>query len=164
MLRAARKAARALRRLPDDAKTLVHLHAASDWSLRRKLRLAAACKAPVVLHLHSGDTARWLRASAKRVDRIRSAIQRHVDAVVVLDAAWKDLKFLNQNFVFPLAVRIRGKTLPNLFFDLNLRSDISIHCGRRGQHEAIDATYIHGFREVPCSIDVDMSCCLRVLD
>jgi glycosyltransferase involved in cell wall biosynthesis len=91
MLRAARKAARALRRLPDDASTLVHLHAASDWSLRRKLRLAAACKAPVVLHLHSGDTARWLQASAKRVDRIRSAIQRHVDAVVVLDTAWKDV-------------------------------------------------------------------------
>lgn len=91
MLRAARKAARALRRLPDDASTLVHLHAASDWSLRRKLRLAAVCKAPVVLHLHSGDTARWLQASAKRVDRIRSAIQRHVDAVVVLDSAWKDV-------------------------------------------------------------------------
>ena len=91
MLLAARKAARALRRLPDDASTLVHLHAASDWSLRRKLRLAAVCKAPVVLHLHSGDTARWLRASGKRVDRIRSAIQRHVDAVVVLDAAWKDV-------------------------------------------------------------------------
>ena len=41
MLRAARQAARALRRLPDDASTLVHLHAASDWSLRRSLRLAA---------------------------------------------------------------------------------------------------------------------------
>ena len=91
MLRAARQAARALRRLPDDASTLVHLHAASDWSLRRKLRLAAACKAPVVLHLHSGDTARWFRASAKRADRVRSAIQRHVDAVVVLDTAWKDV-------------------------------------------------------------------------
>lgn len=91
MLRAARKAARVLRRLPDDASTLVHLHAASDWSLRRKLRLAAVCKAPVVLHLHSGDTARWLRASAKRSGRIRSAIQRHVDAVVVLDMAWKDV-------------------------------------------------------------------------
>ena len=91
MLLAARKAARALRRLSDDGKTVVHLHAASDWSLRRKLRLAAACKAPVVLHLHSGDTARWLRASAKRAGRIRSVIQRHVDAVVVLDTAWKDV-------------------------------------------------------------------------
>ena len=91
MLRAARKAARELRTLPDDASTLVHLHAASDWSLRRKLRLAAVCKAPVVLHLHSGDTARWLQATAKRVDRIRSVIQRHVDAVVVLDTAWKDV-------------------------------------------------------------------------
>ena len=91
MLRAARKAARELRSMPEDGSTLVHLHAASDWSLRRKLRLAAACKAPVVLHLHSGDTARWLRASAKRAGRIRSAIQRHVDAVVVLDTAWKDV-------------------------------------------------------------------------
>lgn len=91
MLLAARKAARALRRLSDDGKTVVHLHAASDWSLRRKLRLAAACTAPVVLHLHSGDTARWLRASAKRAGRIRSVIQRHVDAVVVLDTAWKDV-------------------------------------------------------------------------
>ena len=91
MLLAARKAAHELRRLSDDGKTVVHLHAASDWSLRRKLRLAAACKAPVVLHLHSGDTARWLRASAKRAGRIRSVIQRHVDAVVVLDTAWKDV-------------------------------------------------------------------------
>ena len=91
MLRAARQSTRELRTLPDDAKTLVHLHAASDWSLRRKLRLAAACKVPVVLHLHSGDTARWLRSSTKRAGRIRSAIQRHVDAVVVLDTAWKDV-------------------------------------------------------------------------
>ena len=91
MLRAARQAIRELRKLPDDANTLVHLHAASDWSLRRKLRLAAACKAPVVLHLHSGDTARWLQASPSRAERIRSAIQRHVDAVVVLDSAWKDV-------------------------------------------------------------------------
>ncbi|MGB2275930.1 MAG: glycosyltransferase family 4 protein [Candidatus Poseidoniaceae archaeon] len=89
MLRAARKAARELRSMPEDGSTLVHLHAASDWSLRRKLRLAAACKAPVVLHLHSGDTARWLGASPKRVEQVRSAIQRHVNTVVVLDDAWK---------------------------------------------------------------------------
>ncbi|DAC32446.1 MAG TPA: hypothetical protein D7I05_08070, partial [Candidatus Poseidoniales archaeon] len=44
MMFAAWKAARALRALPSDASIVVHLHAASDWSLWRKLRLAARCR------------------------------------------------------------------------------------------------------------------------
>jgi glycosyltransferase involved in cell wall biosynthesis len=91
MVFAAWKAARALRALPSDASTVVHLHAASDWSLRRKLRLAARCRRPVVLHLHSGDTARWLQANAGRASRVRAAIEAHVTVVVVLDEAWKTL-------------------------------------------------------------------------
>lgn len=85
------KAARALRALPVDDSPVVHLHAASDWSLRRKLRLAARCQHPVVLHLHSGDTARWLQAKAGRAVRVRAAIEAHVSVVVVLDEAWKTL-------------------------------------------------------------------------
>ena len=70
--------------------TLVHLHAASDWSLRRKLRLArSAGPRPVVLHLHSGNTATWLGASAARAARVRAAVEAHVDVVVVLDEAWR---------------------------------------------------------------------------
>ena len=91
MVFAAWKAARALRALPADASTVVHLHAASDWSLRRKLRLAARCHHPVVLHLHSGDTARWLQDKPGRAARVRSAIEAHVTVVVVLDEAWKVL-------------------------------------------------------------------------
>ena len=91
MMFAAWKAARALRALPSDASIVVHLHAASDWSLRRKLRLAARCRHPVTLHLHSGDTARWLQAKPGRAARVRSAIEAHVTVVVVLDEAWKDL-------------------------------------------------------------------------
>lgn len=89
MLQAARIASRTLRRLGEKEATVVHLHAASDWSLRRKLRLAAVCRHPVVLHLHSGDTARWLQAKAGRAARVRAAIEAHVDVVVVLDEAWK---------------------------------------------------------------------------
>jgi len=90
MVRAARKAARSLRSLTDAEPVVVHLHAASDWSLRRKLRLAAVCRHPVVLHLHSGDTARWLRTNPKRAARIRAAIEAHVDVVVALSDAWKE--------------------------------------------------------------------------
>ena len=85
------KAGRTLRALPADASTVVHLHAASDWSLRRKLRLAARCQHPVVLHLHSGDTVRWLQAKAGRAARVRAAIEAHVSVVVVLDEAWNTL-------------------------------------------------------------------------
>ena len=91
MVLAAWKASRALRALSSDMSTVVHLHAASDWSLRRKLRLAARCRHPVVLHLHSGDTARWLQAKPGRAARIQAAIEAHVTVVVVLDEAWQDL-------------------------------------------------------------------------
>ena len=71
-------------------RTLVHLHAASDWSLRRKLSLArSAGPRPVVLHLHSGNTATWLGASAARAARVRAAVDAHVDVIVVLDEAWR---------------------------------------------------------------------------
>jgi len=84
----ARRARAALRGSPPT--TLIHLHAASDWSLRRKLSIARmAGPRPVVLHLHSGNTASWLAASTARAARIRSAIDAHVDVVVVLDDAWK---------------------------------------------------------------------------
>jgi hypothetical protein len=84
----ARRARAALRGSPPT--TLIHLHAASDWSLRRKLSIARmAGPRPVVLHLHSGNTATWLAASTARAARIRSAIDAHVDVVVVLDDAWK---------------------------------------------------------------------------
>jgi glycosyltransferase involved in cell wall biosynthesis len=45
----------------------------------------------VVLHLHSGDTARWLEAKPGRAAHVRSAIEAHVTVVVVLDEAWKVL-------------------------------------------------------------------------
>lgn len=93
----ARRALSHLRRSP--SATVVHLHAASDWSLRRKLRFARSVgPRPVVLHLHSGDTATWLAASAARAARIRAAVEAYVDVVVVLDEAWRErlLPFLGE--------------------------------------------------------------------
>ena len=84
MLRAARKAARALRRLPDDASTLVHLHAASDWSLRRKLRWLQRARLRSSFTCIAGYGA--LVAGLGQAGWSNPfSIQRHVDAVVVLD-------------------------------------------------------------------------------
>lgn len=82
-----RAARRSLHQSPYD---VVHLHAASDWSFRRKLRIAKSVEgSAVVLHLHSGATADWLGASEARLNHVRSTIKAYVDAVVVLDEAWK---------------------------------------------------------------------------
>lgn len=74
---------------------LVHIHAASDWSLRRKVRLMRTVRrfgVPVVLHLHSGNLANWMGpAASKRAERHRSMVAQLGLQQVVLSEAWRGL-------------------------------------------------------------------------
>jgi len=71
---------------------VVHFHAASDWSWRRKIRLAGVARrlgAPVVIHLHSGKFDRWLGAVGhRRGIAVRAAHERLDACVVVLSENW----------------------------------------------------------------------------
>lgn len=75
---------------PPDA---VHVHAASDWSLRRKLRLVRLVRrfgVPVVLHLHSGKLATWMgSADSKRARTHRLTVARLGVQQVVLSEEWQ---------------------------------------------------------------------------
>ncbi|MBM54402.1 MAG: hypothetical protein CMB36_05155 [Euryarchaeota archaeon] len=72
---------------------LVHLHAASDYSFMRKLRLAEHAYrlgGKIVFHIHSGNILSWLG----RKDRARKMKQRLLDCnatIVCLSERWKEL-------------------------------------------------------------------------
>ena len=94
--RAYRRARSELQRRCTDASLrpdVVHVHAASDWSLRRKLRLirlVRRCGVPVVLHLHSGNLAAWMgSANSPRAQRHRATVARLGVTQVVLSDAWQ---------------------------------------------------------------------------
>ena len=94
--RAYRRARKELhRRCSDQAAKpdVVHVHAAADWSWRRKQRLIQAVRqhdVPVVLHLHSGRFDQWLGPSeGTRAKRFRQFATAHQLALVVLSDAWK---------------------------------------------------------------------------
>lgn len=73
--------------------SVVHVHAASDWSLRRKLRLIRRVRrfsVPVVLHLHSGKLAAWMgTANTPRAKRHRATVARLGVTQAVLSDAWQ---------------------------------------------------------------------------
>ncbi len=72
---------------------IVHLHAASDYSFMRKLRLAEHAYrlgGKIVFHIHSGNILSWLG----RKDRARKMKQRLLDCnatIVCLSERWKEL-------------------------------------------------------------------------
>jgi glycosyltransferase involved in cell wall biosynthesis len=84
---------------------IVHLHAASDYSFLRKLRLAEHTHrlgAKIVFHIHSGDILSWLG----RKDRAKKMKQRLLDCdatIVCLSERWKELltPFLGKCVVSP---------------------------------------------------------------
>jgi glycosyltransferase involved in cell wall biosynthesis len=73
--------------------SVVHVHAASDWSLRRKFRLIRLVRrfsVPVVLHLHSGKLAAWMgTANTPRAKRHRATVARLGVTQAVLSDAWQ---------------------------------------------------------------------------
>jgi glycosyltransferase involved in cell wall biosynthesis len=77
---------------PSYRPDVVHFHAASDWSWRRKIRLAGVARrwgVPVVIHLHSGKFDRWLgTAEGRRGLAVRAAHERLDACVVVLSEDW----------------------------------------------------------------------------
>ncbi|MGA0240928.1 MAG: glycosyltransferase family 4 protein [Poseidonia sp.] len=80
---------------PDERPDVVHVHAASDWSLRRKLRLLRAVRrfeVPAVLHHHSGRLAAWMGpADGKRAEQHRSSVAELGLHQAVLSEEWKRL-------------------------------------------------------------------------
>ncbi len=96
--RAYRRAKRELKRRcasSGERPDIVHVHAASDWSLRRKFRLIRSVRrfeVPAVLHLHSGQLAAWMGpANGKRAEQHRSSVAELGLHQVVLSEEWKRL-------------------------------------------------------------------------
>jgi len=94
--KAYRRARGELRRRCLDASLrpdVVHVHAASDWSLRRKMRLLRFVhrfNVAAVLHLHSGHLAKWLGSpDGVRAKRHRRAVAELGLTQVVLSEAWQ---------------------------------------------------------------------------
>ena len=57
---------RSLQRIRNHHADIVHIHCASDWSLRRKKSIAKRAKAPVVFHIHSGQFDASLKSQLAR--------------------------------------------------------------------------------------------------
>jgi len=72
---------------------IVHLHAASDYSFLRKLRLAEhAFKvgAKIVFHIHSGNILSWL-GKKDRAKKMRQRLKDCKATIVCLSERWKEL-------------------------------------------------------------------------
>ena len=94
--RAYRKAHRELnRRCTEEAQRpdVVHVHVASDWSWRRKVRLIEVAKqhgVGVVMHLHSGQFDAWLDAGGRRrIEQVSVMLASPGVKGVVLSASWQ---------------------------------------------------------------------------
>jgi len=77
---------------------IVHIHAASDWSWRRKmkfLRYALKLNIPCVVHLHSGNMYAWLmqgksqQGTSSRAQTFKKIASHHLVQVVALNDHWK---------------------------------------------------------------------------
>jgi glycosyltransferase involved in cell wall biosynthesis len=77
---------------------IVHIHAASDWSWRRKMKFlgyALKLNIPCVVHLHSGSMYAWLMqgksqsSTSSRVQTFKKIASHHLVQVVVLNDHWK---------------------------------------------------------------------------
>lgn len=73
---------------------VVHIHVASDWSWRRKVRLIREIRGhnvALLVHLHSGQFDAWLaKGGTSRVQRVKGVLSSPRIQTVVLSTAWKD--------------------------------------------------------------------------
>ena len=72
---------------------IVHLHAASDYSFLRKLRLAEHARrlgGKIVFHIHSGDILSWL-GKKDRAKKMKQRLQDCNATIVCLSDRWKEL-------------------------------------------------------------------------
>ena len=84
---------------------IVHLHAASDYSFLRKLRLAEHAHrhgAKIVFHIHSGNILSWLGKKG-RADKMKRRLNDCNATIVCLSERWKELltPFLGKCAVSP---------------------------------------------------------------
>ena len=84
---------------------IVHLHAASDYSFLRKLRLAEHAHrhgAKIVFHIHSGNILTWLGKKA-RAKKLKQRLHDCEATIVCLSERWKELitPFLGKCVVSP---------------------------------------------------------------
>ena len=77
-----------------DRPDVIHLHAAADWSWRRKVRLIRIAQhhdVPCIVHLHSGQFDDWLiDGGQKRQTHVRSVLEEKGVQGVVLSTAWNE--------------------------------------------------------------------------
>jgi glycosyltransferase involved in cell wall biosynthesis len=77
-----------------DRPDVIHLHAAADWSWRRKVRLIRIAQhhdVPCIVHLHSGQFDDWLiDGGQKRQTHVRSVLEEKSVQGVVLSTAWNE--------------------------------------------------------------------------
>ena len=84
---------------------IVHLHAASDYSFLRKLRLAKHAHrhgGKIVFHIHSGNILSWLGKKG-RADKMKQRLNDCNATIVCLSERWKELitPFLGKCIVSP---------------------------------------------------------------
>lgn len=84
---------------------IVHLHAASDYSFLRKLRLAEHAHrhgAKIVFHIHSGNILAWL-GKKDRAKKLKQRLENCDATIVCLSDRWKELitPFLGKCIVSP---------------------------------------------------------------
>jgi len=77
---------------------IIHIHTASDWSWRRKMKFlgyALKLNIPCVVHLHSGNMYAWLMQDkspsgiSSRVQTFKKIASHHLVQVVALNEHWK---------------------------------------------------------------------------
>jgi len=84
---------------------IVHLHAASDYSFLRKLRLAEHAHrlgGKIVFHIHSGNILSWL-GKKDRAKKLKQRLENCDATIVCLSDRWKELitPFLGKCIVSP---------------------------------------------------------------
>ena len=95
--RAYRRARRELKRRcsnPSLCPDVVHVHAAADWSWRRKARLMRVMQkhnTALIVHLHSGQFDAWIdKGGGTRAQQVKSVLAAPNTRTVVLSSAWKE--------------------------------------------------------------------------
>ena len=84
---------------------IVHLHAASDYSFLRKLRLAEHAHrhgGKIVFHIHSGNIVSWL-GKKDRAKKLKQRLENCKATILCLSERWKELitPFLGKCIVSP---------------------------------------------------------------
>ncbi len=73
-------------------QTVVHFHSASDFSFRRKIRLAQYAHSlggKIIFHIHSGQIISWL-SKGNRAERYKKILNQCQSTILCLSEKWKE--------------------------------------------------------------------------